>query len=224
MLVAALTCWSPPSAWRGRAARTRPCVAQQEGDDLESKLNILYAAPAGSSPYLEERDSLVGSLDSTVLLDRDEAAALWPLELDPAPDSESMVWVDELSCIGCQYCTSIARSTFKMADEVTDFGTARVVQQGGDQVDVVDEAIDSCPADCIHKCTRAELRELEEYRALFFSDMMARWSTRRLVASGEGGGAVAAPHWRDPLVHTDWKKGERYSKTARLKLVDPLLP
>ena len=41
-----------------------------------------------------------------------------------------------------------------------DFGMARVVQQGGDCEDTVEEAIDSCPADCIHKCTRSELKVL----------------------------------------------------------------
>ena len=40
-----------------------------------------------------------------------------------------MVWVDELSCIGCGYCPAIARSTFVIADGDDDYGTARVAQR-----------------------------------------------------------------------------------------------
>ena len=110
-----------------------------------------------------------------------------------------------------------------MEDGPEDFGTARAVEQGGDPEDVVEEAIDVCPADCIHRCTRGELEVLETYRGLYFGDLMAKWSGRRLVAGGEGGGASAAPHWRDPLVHTSWMKGAKYVRTERAKLSDPLL-
>ncbi|EOD25997.1 hypothetical protein EMIHUDRAFT_48350, partial [Emiliania huxleyi CCMP1516] len=74
---------------------------------------------------------------------------------------ESMIWVDEISCIGCKFCATVARSTFSMARGT---GTARAVQQGGDHPEVVEEAISSCPADCIHRCSRAELEVLEEHR------------------------------------------------------------
>ena len=42
-----------------------------------------------------------------------------------------------------------------------DFGTARVTMQGGDDSEVIEEAIDVCPADCIHTCSRNELEVLE---------------------------------------------------------------
>jgi ferredoxin len=68
-----------------------------------------------------------------------------------------MLWVDELSCIGCTWCASVARQTFRMANGDHEFGTARVVQQGGDCEDTIQEAIDCCPADCIMHCTRNEV-------------------------------------------------------------------
>ena len=51
---------------------------------------------------------------------------------------------------------------------------------------------------------------------------MAKWMTRRYVSEGEGGGAFAAPHWRDPLEHTSWKKGDKYVRSARLKMDKPV--
>ena len=52
---------------------------------------------------------------------------------------------------------------------------------------------------------------------------MSKWMTRRYVSETEGGGAAAAPHWRDPLVHTGWMKGIKYAKSSRLKMDDPLI-
>ena len=131
-----------------------------------------------------------------------------------------MLFVDELSCVGCGYCPAIARSTFSLANDDDDYGTARVVQQGGDAPDVVEEAIASCPADCIHTCSREELVILEEHRELYLNDILAAWSTRRLVAQ-DGGGGTAAPYWRDPLINTGWRKGAAYTRTGRRKLQNP---
>ena len=61
--------------------------------------------------------------------------------------SEKAVWVDEATCIGCQYCVHVASNTF-IVDEV--HGRSRAIRQDGDSVDVIQEAIDTCPVDCIH--------------------------------------------------------------------------
>ena len=75
-----------------------------------------------------------------------------------------------------------------------------------------------CMADCIHHITRDELEALAEYRELHQSDLMARsYHGSRLVGWGDGGGAGATPHWKDPLVNTGWRQGKRYVKTERLK-------
>ena len=115
-----------------------------------------------------------------------------------------------------------ARPLPLQASDATDEGTARAVQQGGDQPEVVEEAISSCPADCIHRCSRAELEVLEEHRDLYLADMLSQFHGCASF-SGGAGGSQAAPHWRDPLVHTSWMKGAKYVRTERAKLSDPLL-
>jgi len=183
-------------------------------EDREAKVAQLFAPPAEDA-YLDERTELIGEIGSAALLERDEKAGLWPPELSTDRDAPAMLWVDEYSCVGCRWCASVARNTFKVTDE---YGTAMVMEQGGDQQDVIEEAIDVCPADCIHACSRADLEILEEYRELYQNDMMAKfYHGSRLIGEGSGGGAGAAPQWRDPLVHTSWRQGSKFVKTERLK-------
>jgi ferredoxin len=189
-------------------------LAQLLNDEHQDKVaKIFERTQAGA--YLEERNDLVGQIGSAELLRRDEQEGFWPPELPKDPEAKAMLWVDEYSCIGCRWCASVARSTFSIGEE---YGTASVVQQGGDLAEVVEEAIDVCPSDCIVFCTRNELEALEEYRDLHQNDMMARfYHGRRLAGEGDGGGSAAAPHWRDPIVHTSWRQGPKFVKTQRLK-------
>ena len=205
----------------------------QENERRSEMIDSIFAQPAvilgedgleQYNPHIDERNELIGQVDSSRLLDLDEAAGLWPdhLELSEDPATKNMMFIDQLSCIGCRWCACVARSTFQMDDD-DGFGTARVVQQGGDQADVVQEAIDVCPADCIHSCTRDELRTLEGYRGTYFDDMMASHQARGgamggASRGGDGGGRMAAPHWRDPLTHRGWEKGPQYVTSARLKM------
>ncbi|MEL4898214.1 ferredoxin [Crocosphaera sp. Alani8] len=71
------------------------------------------------------------------------------------------VYVDELTCIGCKNCVHFAPNTFYVEDS---HGRARVYNQDGDEEDTVQEAIDTCPVDCIHWVDYTELKELEEVR------------------------------------------------------------
>ncbi|MGB3769420.1 MAG: ferredoxin [Phormidesmis sp.] len=71
------------------------------------------------------------------------------------------VYVDELVCIGCTHCAHVARNTFYIEP---DYGRARVVRQNGDSEALIQEAIDTCPVDCIHRVDYTELRELERDR------------------------------------------------------------
>lgn len=71
------------------------------------------------------------------------------------------VYVDELVCIGCTHCAHVARNTFYIEP---DYGRARVVRQNGDSEELIQEAIDTCPVDCIHKVDYTELRALERDR------------------------------------------------------------
>jgi ferredoxin len=71
------------------------------------------------------------------------------------------VYVDEATCIGCRHCAHVARNTFYIEP---DYGRSRVIAQDGDSGDLVQEAIDTCPVDCIHWVHYVELTELEAER------------------------------------------------------------
>lgn len=71
------------------------------------------------------------------------------------------VYVDEITCIGCKHCAHVARNTFYIEP---DYGRSRVVRQDGDAEEVIQEAIDTCPVDCIHWLDYTELKKLEEER------------------------------------------------------------
>lgn len=71
------------------------------------------------------------------------------------------VYVDEPTCIGCKHCAHVARNTFYIEP---DYGRSRVVRQDGDSDELIQEAIDTCPVDCIHWVSYAELKRLEEER------------------------------------------------------------
>ena len=71
---------------------------------------------------------------------------------------EKAIWVDEAACIGCQYCVHVATNTF-FVDE--DYGRARVIRQNGDDIEVVKEAMDTCPVDCMHWVDFDDLDRLE---------------------------------------------------------------
>jgi ferredoxin len=71
------------------------------------------------------------------------------------------VYVDEVTCIGCTHCAHVARNTFYIEP---DYGRARVIRQNGDSEALIQEAMDTCPVDCIHEVDYTELRQLERDR------------------------------------------------------------
>lgn len=68
------------------------------------------------------------------------------------------VFVDEFSCIGCKNCANVAPEIFAIEE---DFGRARACCQSGNP-DLVQQAIDSCPVDCIYWTSAAQLSLLED--------------------------------------------------------------
>ncbi|MEM1171239.1 MAG: ferredoxin [Cyanobacteria bacterium P01_H01_bin.35] len=71
------------------------------------------------------------------------------------------VYVDEITCIGCRHCAHVARNTFYIEP---DHGRARVFEQDGDSEELIQEAIDTCPVNCIHWIDYTNLKTLEEER------------------------------------------------------------
>ncbi len=71
------------------------------------------------------------------------------------------VYVEEVDCIGCTHCAHVARSTFYVEPE---YGRARAIRQDGDSEDTIQEAIDTCPVNCIHWVDFTKLKQLERDR------------------------------------------------------------
>ncbi|KAM5578383.1 chaperone protein dnaJ C76, chloroplastic [Rosa sericea] len=82
--------------------------------------------------------------------------AINPFVDNSAPKDHT--FVDEFSCIGCKNCANVAPDVFAIEE---DFGRARVYSQCGNQ-GLVQQAIDSCPVDCIHWTSAAQLSLLED--------------------------------------------------------------
>ena len=76
---------------------------------------------------------------------------------------EKAVWVDERKCIGCTYCSSVATNTFAMEPEQ---GRARAFRQDGDSEELIQEAIDTCPVDCIEWVSFEELLKLKKVKTI----------------------------------------------------------
>ncbi len=71
------------------------------------------------------------------------------------------VYVDEITCIGCKHCAHVARNTFFIEE---DYGRSRVIRQDADTEEIIQEAIDTCPVNCIDWVDYTELKSLEEDR------------------------------------------------------------
>ena len=65
--------------------------------------------------------------------------------------------MDEAVCIGCRYCAHVATNTFVIE---TRLGRSRAIRQDGDSTERIQEAIDTCPVDCIHWVHFEQLNEL----------------------------------------------------------------
>lgn len=75
---------------------------------------------------------------------------------------QKAVWVDEAVCIGCRYCAHVATNTFVVEQE---WGRSRAIRQDGDSTERIQEAIDTCPVDCIHWVDYGQLPALDEQLA-----------------------------------------------------------
>jgi ferredoxin len=71
---------------------------------------------------------------------------------------QKAVWVDEAVCIGCRYCANVATNTFVVEPH---WGRSRAIRQDGDSTERIQEAIDTCPVDCIHWVAYEQLPVLE---------------------------------------------------------------
>jgi len=60
--------------------------------------------------------------------------------------SKKVIIVEE-ECIGCETCVELCPEVFAFDEEIEK---ARVIKETGGPEDEIQEAIDSCPVECIH--------------------------------------------------------------------------
>ena len=159
-----------PGAWRV-TPRVAPAMRLSEEEEDRASDQRLLDALFGNSPEALSYRDMDPDVPSHAKLRVDE---------DGRPLLLRFVYVDELTCIGCTYCAEVARSTFYMNE---DAGRARVFNQHGDDPMVVQEAIDSCPVNCISYVDHEDLVTLEiEREGIKVNPMTigipATWSAR----------------------------------------------
>ena len=58
-----------------------------------------------------------------------------------------IVYIDEEECVGCGTCEEICAEVFKLN---VDIEKAKVILSEGGPEDLIEEAMDACPVECIH--------------------------------------------------------------------------
>mmetsp|Transcript_20475 Transcript_20475/g.65996 ORF Transcript_20475/g.65996 Transcript_20475/m.65996 type:complete len:318 (+) Transcript_20475:103-1056(+) len=157
--IAAVTCRRAGPRLRGggglggrRPGRRRSRRVQMVSrEDAESNARLMGAL-FGSAEEAADAAEHDQSVSSHLKVHRDEDGDLVQLRF---------VYVDEVDCIGCTYCAGVARNTFFMEEEA---GRARAFLQGGDDPEVIAEAIECCPVNCINYVDYENLEILEKER------------------------------------------------------------
>lgn len=120
--------------------------------------------------------------------------------------SKDHAFVDEFSCIGCKNCANVAPDVFGIEE---DFGRARVYSQCGDP-QLVQQAIESCPVDCIHWTSAAQLSLLE--------DEMRRVERVNVALMLSGMGSAGADVFR--MACSRWEKRQaKMLDQARIRMM-----
>jgi len=57
------------------------------------------------------------------------------------------VYIDEEECIGCGSCEEICPEVFELNE---DTEKAEVIEPEGGSEDLIEEAMEACPVECIH--------------------------------------------------------------------------
>ncbi|PIN22892.1 Molecular chaperone (DnaJ superfamily) [Handroanthus impetiginosus] len=116
------------------------------------------------------------------------------------------VFVDEFSCIGCKNCANVCSDVFAIEE---DFGRARAYCQSGKR-DLIQQAVESCPVDCIHWTSAAQLSLLE--------DEMRRVERVNVALMLSGMGAASVDVFR--MASVRWEKRQaKVLEQVRMRMV-----
>ena len=160
----------------------------------------------------EESEKEYGEVDSHLLIERDKRGR---------PAHAGYTYVDEQTCVGCYNCAMVAPATFFMEDT---YGSARVFHQHGDAAEIIEEAIDTCPVDCIHAVSFDELERLEIERRdqviNFAGRNMARAEGKNIMVASmtsSAGGRFSRVQEFEEIVEDDEFRRREAAKAAERK-------
>ncbi|GLT87116.1 hypothetical protein SLE2022_052150 [Rubroshorea leprosula] len=141
------------TAYRSLQKRCHPDIAGPAGHNMAIILNEAYSVlsnPTARSSYDKEQAKIEELRGYTGI-------PLYSVWLG-SENERRAVFVDEVKCVGCLKCVLFAEKTFAIE---STYGRARVVAQWADPEHKIQEAIGSCPVDCISIVERSELAALE---------------------------------------------------------------
>ncbi|CAJ1932974.1 unnamed protein product [Sphenostylis stenocarpa] len=140
-------------AYRSLQKRCHPDIAGPAGHDMAIILNEAYAIlsdPNARHAYDKEQaksSEFKGFTGRPIY-------SVWC----GSESEQRAIFVDEIKCVGCLKCALLAEKTFAVESV---YGRARVVAQWADSPQKIDEAIESCPVNCISVVERSNLAALE---------------------------------------------------------------
>ncbi|KAB1206337.1 Chaperone protein DnaJ [Morella rubra] len=194
-------------AYRTLQKRCHPDIAGPAGHDMAIILNEAYAVlsdPSSRSAYDKEQGKVAELKGYT---GKPIYSVWFGLETE-----ERAVFVDELKCVGCLKCALFAEKTFAIESV---YGRARVVAQWADPEHKIQEAIETCPVDCISLVERSNLAALE-----FLMSKQPRGNVR--VGMGNAVGTGASNIFADvKKFQTRFQDAKEKASTQHHKETDP---
>jgi len=107
----------------------------------------------------DNRQRLTRARVAHSILSHPDKRGIWEDAKYALEKRDNVVFVDEFTCIGCTNCNGWAPGVFKMEEL---WGRARAYNQDGASRDDIQNAIDTCPVDCIYWVPGYLLPFLEE--------------------------------------------------------------
>ncbi|TKY69084.1 Chaperone protein DnaJ [Spatholobus suberectus] len=161
-------------AYRSLQKRCHPDIAGPAGHDMAIILNEAYAILSDPNARLAYDKEQAKSSEFKGFTGR-PVYSVWC----GSENEQRAIFVDEIKCVGCLKCALLAEKTFAIESV---YGRARVVAQWADSQHKIDEAIESCPVNCISVVERSNLAALE-----FLMSKQPRGNVR--VGAGHTAGA-----------------------------------
>ncbi|XP_061364854.1 chaperone protein dnaJ C76, chloroplastic [Gastrolobium bilobum] len=161
-------------AYRSLQKICHPDIAGPAGHDMAIILNEAYAILSDPNARLAYDKELAKSSEFKGFTGR-PIYSVWC----GSESEQRAIFVDEIKCVGCLKCALLAEKTFAIE---SIYGRARVVAQWADSEQKIEDAIESCPVNCISVVERSNLAALE-----FLMSKQPRGNVR--VGAGNTAGA-----------------------------------